>query len=75
MQLFDTSTGALYIVAQRGFAAPFLEFFNGVFDGVDSCGTAMQHGERVIIEDVTQSAMFMGTPVFRPERGAPARSS
>ena len=74
VQLFDTSTGALYIVAQRGFAAPFLEFFNGVFDGVDSCGTAMQHGERVIIEDVTQSAVFMGTAALDVMLAAGARA-
>ena len=64
VQLLEATTGALFIVVQRGFAAPFLEFFNCVPDGANSYGTAMQHGERVMIEDVTQSAVFMGTPAL-----------
>jgi PAS domain S-box-containing protein len=60
IQLLDE--GSLKIVAQRGFEAPFLEFFGAVHDGLASCGTAMQRGERVIVEDVAASPIFAGTP-------------
>jgi PAS domain S-box-containing protein len=64
VQLLDATTGALFIVAQRGFAGPFVEFFNQVHGVVGSCSTAMQYGERVIVEDVTQSTAFMDTPAL-----------
>ena len=56
--------GALRIVAQRGFEAPFLDFFNAVHDGQAACGTAMQNGKRVIVEDVASSPIFAGTPAL-----------
>jgi PAS domain S-box-containing protein len=61
-------------VAQRGFATPFLEFFNRASDSVGSYSTAMQRGERVIIEDVKQSAMFTGTPALDVMLAAGARA-
>jgi signal transduction histidine kinase/ActR/RegA family two-component response regulator len=54
--------GNLKIVAQRGFQAPFLEFFNAVHDGQAACGTAMERGECVVVEDVANSSIFAGTP-------------
>src|SRR5262249_32730575 len=55
---------ALRIVASRGFERPFLEYFNAVHKGEAACGTAMQRGERVVIEDVTTSPIFVGTPAL-----------
>src|SRR5262249_38615716 len=60
IQLFDQSSGALKIAAHRGFEKPFLEFFATVRDDPTACATAMHSGDRVIVEDVTQSAIFAG---------------
>ena len=58
IQLLD-GAGVLKIAAQRGFEAPFLEFFDEVHDGQAACGAAMQRGERVIVDDVQQSPVFL----------------
>jgi PAS domain S-box-containing protein len=60
IQLFQN--GVLQIVAQRGFETPFLEFFNNVSHGSAACGTAMERRERIIVEDVRESTIFIGTP-------------
>jgi CheY-like chemotaxis protein len=59
IQLFQG--GVLRIFQQRGFDAPFLDFFNSVEHGAAACGTALERGERVIVEDVAQSPIFRGT--------------
>src|SRR5262249_11101873 len=65
IQLRDPQSGILKIVASRGFEPPFLEFFNAVRDGdAAACGAALQSGERVVIEDVTASPVFVGTPAL-----------
>lgn len=62
IQLLDQSTGKLKIVAHRGFELPFLKFFEYVAAGeAAACGTSMKRMERVIIEDVTQSPLFIGS--------------
>lgn len=66
--------GALKIVAQRGFEAPFLDFFNQVHDGLAACGTAMESGTRVIVEDVATSPIFAGTPALDVMLAANARA-
>ena len=53
IQLLDGDT--LKIVVHRGFEAPFLDFFNTVHEGRAACGTALQRGARIIVEDVTTS--------------------
>jgi GAF domain-containing protein len=74
MQLFDCTSGALRIEAQSGFTRPFLEFFNQVHHGQAVCGTAMKRARRVIVEDVTQSPIFYGTPALEIILDAGARS-
>jgi PAS domain S-box-containing protein len=61
MRLFDSASGALKLVAQRGFEGPFLDFFDTIQDGRTTCRSAMLKGERVIIEDVAASPLFAGT--------------
>jgi PAS domain S-box-containing protein len=61
IQLLDDA-GRLRIVAHCGFDAPFLEFFEKVQHGMAACGSALQKGERVIVEDVASSPVFAGTP-------------
>ncbi|BBA68799.1 Oxygen sensor histidine kinase NreB [Geobacter sulfurreducens] len=73
LQLLDAS-GALKIVAHRGFGAPFLDFFSTVRDGCACCGTALRLGTRMVIEDVTQSPVFAGTPALEVMLDAGARA-
>jgi PAS domain S-box-containing protein len=58
VQLLDTATKKLKIFVQRGFEKPFLNFFDSSFDGLVACGTAMQNGRRVIVEDVANNPLF-----------------
>lgn len=62
-QLFDAETNMLKITAQHGFRQPFLDFFADVHAGHGAaCGTALEQRQRVIVEDVTTSPVFVGTP-------------
>jgi PAS domain S-box-containing protein len=63
VQLLDAESGKLVIVAQKGFEAPFLTFFAEVESGEPAaCGHAMRAAERVVVEDVTESEIFFGSP-------------
>jgi PAS domain S-box-containing protein len=73
IQLLDDA-GRLRIVAHRGFDAAFLEFFGDVHDGVAACGSALQKGERVIVEDVAGSPLFAATPARDAMLAAEARA-
>jgi PAS domain S-box-containing protein len=64
IQLLDPTSGTLKVVASRGFERPFLEFFSSAHDGQAACGTALREGQRVVIEDITASSMFAGTPAL-----------
>jgi PAS domain S-box-containing protein len=61
MQVRDASD-RFRIVASRGFERPFLDFFDAVEEGQGASGTAMQTGARVVVDDVTTSAIFAGKP-------------
>ena len=65
IQLRD-ETGALKIVAHSGFGKSFLDFINRLHreEPQSACGQAMAGCQRVIIEDVTQSPAFTGTPAL-----------
>jgi len=63
IQLIDHKTGMLRIAVQRGFVEPFLRFFATVDVGEPAvCGAALRSSGRVIVEDVTQSDIFVGQP-------------
>jgi hypothetical protein len=62
MQLFDATSGKLRLAAHRGFADPFFKFFAAIRDEASACATAKQCGERVVVEDVSQSPIFASTP-------------
>jgi PAS domain S-box-containing protein len=62
VQLYDPETGALKIVAQRGFQQEFLDYFDRVEEGTASCGAALQRRERVVVEDIETD------PLFAPHR-------
>lgn len=66
IQLLDPTSDTLRIVAQRGFASPFLDFFSIVEQGeAAACGAALQSAESVLVEDVTQSDLFAGRPSLK----------
>ncbi len=61
VQIYDERLGALRIVANRGFEAPFLSFYSRVTsEHASACGAAFCTGERMIVEDVTRSPLFAG---------------
>ncbi|HME90138.1 MAG TPA: histidine kinase dimerization/phospho-acceptor domain-containing protein, partial [Myxococcaceae bacterium] len=62
LQVYDSATESLHIVCSRGFERDFLDFFAIVERQNGSFGRAMSFsGERVIVEDVRKSPLFMGT--------------
>ena len=59
VQLFDAEKGILRIVARQGVGEEFLEHFACVSaEDTSACGTALKHGQRVVIEDVTEYAPY-----------------
>jgi GAF domain-containing protein len=75
VQLLDGPTGSLKIAASRGFAAPFLEFFKSVtFHSNSACGAALSTRQRVIVENVALSPLFVGTPALDVMLAAQARA-
>ena len=52
--------GGLVIVAQRGFEAPFLQFFSCVTNE-GTCGAAKRFADRVVVSDVQSDPIFSGT--------------
>jgi PAS domain S-box-containing protein len=75
IQLLDAESGMLEIAAQQGFERPFLSFFANVDVGeAAACGTSLQSGSRVTVEDVTQSEIFSGQPSLDILLGAGVRA-
>lgn len=74
IQIYDERSSSLQIVAHSGFKKPFLDFFSTVYTGQAACGAAMKLKERVIIEDITQSPIFMNTPSLEVMVEAGARA-
>jgi two-component system CheB/CheR fusion protein len=74
IQLLDPATGDLTIVAQQGFPQWWLDFWNRVRKGQGACGTALEHGARVIIEDVEHSPVFADPAVLEAQRKAGVRA-
>jgi PAS domain S-box-containing protein len=60
-------------VAERGFPSWWLEFWNCVSIGQGACGTALRHGERIIVEDVESSPIFAGSAALKLQRRAGIR--
>jgi PAS domain S-box-containing protein len=74
IQILDPESSDLKIVAQRGFPNWWIEFWNSVSKGRGSCGTALERGERVIVEDIEQSPIFAGTPALEKQLEAGVRA-
>jgi PAS domain S-box-containing protein len=63
IQLVDRATGMLYITNHTGFDPPFLNFFRE--DRSSACRQSIDLQQRVIVEDVRKSAIFVGTPSLK----------
>ncbi len=66
IQLCNTRTGGLEIVAQRGFGKELLEYFRDMHDDSSDSGSALKRQGCVVIEDVETD------PGFAPHRAAAA---
>lgn len=64
VQVVEPASGALRIVAQRGFGRAFLDFFETVDSEDSACGAALLSGRPVRVPDVTTSPIFAGTPAL-----------
>lgn len=63
MQVFDHQTGTLRVAAHHGFEPPFLKFFSSVGqEDSAACSAALRSRERVVIEDILMSEVFVGQP-------------
>jgi hypothetical protein len=58
IQIMDPRLGALVIHVQRGFRAPFLEFFKTVDVGHAACGNALLTGRQIVVKDTADSPVF-----------------
>ena len=58
LQLPDADSSRLRIVAQRGFPQWWIDYWQNVPEGRGVCGSAYKRGERIIVEDAEQSAIF-----------------
>jgi PAS domain S-box-containing protein len=74
IQLLDPKSSDLKVAAQRGFPKWWLDFWNSVCEGQGACGTALEREERVIVEDVEQSPIFVGTPALEIQLKAGVRA-
>jgi PAS domain S-box-containing protein len=74
IQLLDPVSGDLRLVVHRGFEAWWLEFWDSVGKGKGACGTALERKERIVVEDVEQDSIFVGTPALDIQRKAGVRS-
>jgi PAS domain S-box-containing protein len=64
----------LRIAAQRGFPDWWVDFWNEAPGAKGTCGTALEQGERVIVEDVEQSQIFAGTRALEMQLKAGVRA-
>lgn len=63
LQRFDATNDCLRIVASRGFPDHFLKYYEIVRrDTNSSCAAALSRRMRVIVDDVSTSYLFVGTP-------------
>jgi len=66
--------GEMKIAVHQGFRAPFQEFLGKVNGRPLTYGSSLQHGERVIIEDIASSPLIVGMPTLAVMRDAGARA-
>lgn len=66
--------GHLRIVAHRGFPDWWLDYWQSVSVENGACGQSLALGERVVVEGVEQSPIFVGTPALQIQLRAGVRA-
>jgi signal transduction histidine kinase len=61
IQILDPTSGHLELVAHRNFPDWWLDYWKSAPTGLGAFGTALTTRERVVVEDVTESPVFVGT--------------
>jgi two-component system, cell cycle sensor histidine kinase and response regulator CckA len=74
IQLIDPMASRLEIAAQRGFPQWWLDFWDGPSGSNGACNVALERRDRVIVEDVEHSPIFLGTPALEVQRKAGVRA-
>ena len=72
LQLLEDDS--LRIISYYGHKQPFLDFFASAEHVASACGEAMQRWERIIVEDVETSSLFVGTSSLDVMRKAGVRA-
>lgn len=74
IQLFDPVAGSLKIVAHKGLPTWWLDFWESGRDGHGSCGTALVHGERILVDDIETSHVYSDPATLDAQRRAGIRA-
>jgi len=74
LQIMDSLSGNLKIVAQRGFNQKWVDFWDSIGKGQGACGKAFDKCKRVIVEDITTSPVFADTTVLEVQLSEGVRS-
>ena len=74
IQILDPESLKFRIVAQRGFPAWWIDSWNTLSRREGASGTAVERGERVIVQDIEQSPIFVGTPALEIQRKVGVRA-
>ena len=61
----DRAPGSLRFEAQRGFEPSFVDSFAKCYEGTSACRMAFETSRRVVVEDITESPIFAGTPSLK----------
>ena len=73
IQMADKLSGNLQIVAQRGFSQSWCDFWNARSQ-LGACHAAFASSERIIVENVERSEIFLGSPAMQVMREAEVRA-
>ena len=70
VQYLDPETGVLTLAAQRGFDEPLVEFLESIGGDDTASGIAWRTKQRVIVEDINKSEIYLGKHTFDAMREA-----
>lgn len=74
VQLLDDESGRLTFAVQQGFDKSFRDFFTSATDGDSAWGSAIESKQRVVVEDIRESDIFLGKPSLEMMLNAEVRA-
>ena len=74
IQILDPESRELRVMSQRGLPQWWLDYWAKAAAGAGASGAALEHGERVIVDDVEKSPIFADTPGLDIHRKAGIRA-